>query len=569
MTATTNFPGAECHPMDSPTFAPAKSSFLQELGAELAFTQDASGQYLSFYWQDAQKHSLKDEQVLGIPLKDSFCPKSLDLYREQVQRVLELKIPQRCIHAFGYQGESFPFELVISPILQAGGKATTVLVMGHLLPQESVQSAIDSLVPISLDPNQKLLTKIARKIRRTLDLDTIWLETVTSLGKALQVNRCIICSYKPGYPKVKVEAEYCQEPFQSILGRQLELEVEPELKQALLSSEPVVEKELTSNHFQQKSVLVVSTSYQDEPNGVISLQQCDRHRQWSEAEIELVRELAQQVGTAIAHATLYKELEVAREQAEAASRYKSEFLASTTHELRTPLNGIIGSLKLILDEVVDDPEEQSEFIDVAHTSALHLLEIINDILDIAKIEAGKMSLELDQVKLDGLIKDVDRFTRNQAQQKNLSLNFELPATRDDIIVFGNYQRLLQVLLNLVGNAIKFTHEGGVTISAEVQKTKLKFKNQNFPGIVKVRVADTGIGVSLDQQEKLFQSFTQVDGSSTRKYGGTGLGLTISQKLIETMGGDVNFYSMGEGLGSTVTFSVPLYQEPLLASQSED
>ena len=569
MTATTNSPGAECRPMDSPTFAPGKSSFLQELGAELAFTQDASGQYLSFYWQDAQDYGLTNKQVVRLPLKDSFCPVALEAYREQIQRVLELKTPQRCIHAFGYQGQSFPFELVISPILQACGKATTVLVMGHLLPQESVQSAIDSLVPITLDPNQKLLTKIARKIRRTLDLDTIWLETVTSLGKALQVSRCIICSYKPGDAKVKVEAEYCQEPFQSILGRQLELEAEQNLKEALSSSEPLVVQEVPSNRFQQQSVLVVSTCYQDEPNGVISLQQCDRHRQWSEAEIELVRELAQQVGTAIAHATLYKELEVAREQAEAASRYKSEFLASTTHELRTPLNGIIGSLKLIIDEVVDDPEEQSEFIDVAHKSALHLLEIINDILDIAKIEAGKMELELDQVKLEGLMEAVDRFTRNQAQQKNLSLNFELPATRDEVIVFGNYQRLLQVLLNLVGNAIKFTHEGGVTISAEVQKTKIKLKDQEFPGIVKVRVADTGIGVSLDQQEKLFQSFTQVDGSSTRKYGGTGLGLTISQKLIETMGGDVNFYSMGEGLGSTVTFSVPLYQEPLLIAQSED
>ncbi|NEP12313.1 MAG: GAF domain-containing protein [Symploca sp. SIO2C1] len=569
MTATTNSPGAECRPMDSPTFAAGKSTFLQELGAELAFIQDTSGQYLSFYWQDAKDYSLTQEQVVRLPLKDSFCPIALEIYLEQIQRVVELKTPQRCIHAFGYQGQSFPFELVISPILQAGSKATTVLVMGHLLPQESVQSAIDSLVPISLDPNQKLLTKIARKIRRTLDLDTIWLETVTSLGKALQVSRCIICSYKPGHPKVKVEAEYCQEPFQSILGRQLELEAESELKQALLSSEPVLVEEVISNNFQQQSVLVVSTSYQDEPNGVISLQQCDRHRQWSEAEIELVRELAQQVSTAIAHATLYKELELAREDAEKASRYKSEFLASTTHELRTPLNGIIGSLKLILDEVVDDPEEQTEFIDVAHKSALHLLEIINDILDIAKIEAGKMSLELDQVKLEGLMDAVDRFTRNQAQQKNLSLNFELPATRDDIIVFGNYQRLLQVLLNLVGNAIKFTHEGGVTISVEVQKTKIKLKEQEFPGVVKVRVADTGIGVSLEQQEKLFQSFSQVDGSSTRKYGGTGLGLTISQKLIETMGGVVSFYSMGEGLGSTVTFSVPLYQEPLLIAQSED
>jgi signal transduction histidine kinase len=105
----------------------------------------------------------------------------------------------------------------------------------------------------------------------------------------------------------------------------------------------------------------------------------------------------------------------------------------------------------------------------------------------------------------------------------------------------------------------------VTISAEVIKKKVVFKDQELPGMVKVRVADTGIGVSLDKQDRLFQSFNQVDGSRTRQYGGTGLGLTISQKLVETMGGVVNFYSMGEGLGSTVTFTVPLYQEPVMIS----
>jgi signal transduction histidine kinase len=300
---------------------------------------------------------------------------------------------------------------------------------------------------------------------------------------------------------------------------------------------------------------------------LITLQQCDRSRQWSEAEIELVRELAEQIGTAIAHGTLYKELEIATERAEEASRLKSEFLANTSHELRTPLNGMIGFLKLVLEGMADDPEEQRDFIEEAHRSAIHLLNLINDILDIAKIEAGKMELELNPVSLTELMSDVYDFTQNQAQQKKLSMNIELPAINDEVILYGNYQRLLQVMLNLVGNAIKFTHEGGVTISAEVLKKKVTFKEEEFPGLVKVRVADTGIGVSLDKQDKLFQSFSQVDGSRTRQYGGTGLGLAISQKLVETMGGVVNFYSMGEGLGSTVTFTVPLYQEPVMTSKS--
>lgn len=369
---------------------------------------------------------------------------------------------------------------------------------------------------------------------------------------------------------MKVEAEYCQEPFVSMLYQKLDLESETHLKQALSSREPVVVEQIGTNLFQQQSVLVVSTSYQDVPNGLVCLQQCDRRRQWSEAEIELVRELAEQVGTAIAHGTLYKQLELTSERAEEASRLKSEFLANTSHELRTPLNGIIGFLKLILEGMADDPEEQREFLQEAHRSALHLLDIINDILDIARIEAGKMELDLAPVRLNELMQAVEDFTKHQAQQKNLSLNIELPAARDEVILYGNYQRLLQVLLNLVGNALKFTHEGGVTISAEVLKKKLPFKDQEFPGVVKVRVADTGIGVSLDKQDKLFQSFNQVDGSRTRQYGGTGLGLAISQKLVEMMGGLVNFYSMGEGLGSTVTFTVPLYQEPvMIASPATD
>lgn len=550
--------------MESAT-APSKSSFLQGLGSELVFTQDASGQYHSFYWQGAERYGLTNEQVVGLPLSETLRPIATEAYREQIQRILEQRTPERCIHSFAYNDQVFPFELVISPILQADGKATKVLVMGHLLPESSVQQVIDSLMPLSLDPNQKLLTQIARKIRRTLDLDTIWQETVKSLGKALQVSHCMICSYKPEDQEVRVKAEYSHDSRRSMVGKKLELASEPFLRQALFSREPVVVEQATSSECQKQSVLVVSTTYTDQPNGLIKLQQCDRHRIWSEAEIELVRELAEQVGTAIAHATLYKELEEAREEAEAASQMKSQFLANTTHELRTPLNGIICSLRLIIDGMVDSPEEQMEFFNDAHKSALHLLDIINDILDIAKIEAGKMDLELGPVQLNELLNDVRDFTQNQAQQKNLSFNLELPDTRDEIILYGNYQRLLQVLLNLTGNAIKFTHEGGVTISAEVLKKKVTFKDQELPGTVKVRVADTGIGVSLDKQDKLFQAFSQVDGDRTRQYGGTGLGLTISQRLVETMGGVVNFYSMGEGLGSTVTFTVPLYQEPMMIS----
>lgn len=454
-------------------------------------------------------------------------------------------------------------------------------------------SAASTLAPQS-DRYQRLLTDISWNIRRTLDLPTIWQQTVQGLGKALSVSRCLICPYEPLAPKVKVVAEYCQEPFDSMLETEFWVAAEPDLNAAIATLKPVaVQAEAGLGvglaDCPHESMLVVATCYQDQPNGLLILHQCDRRRPWSEAEIEFMGELADQVGTAIAHANLFaasqslaselqransnllqkhRELEEARQQAEEASRLKSDFLANTSHELRTPLNGMLGFLKLIMDGMADDPEEQAEFINEAYRSALHLLNIINDVLDIAKIEAGKLQIELSPVKLDEILDDVTDFTRSQAHQKQLSFEVEKPPTDDEILLYGNYQRLLQVMLNLVGNAIKFTHEGGITIGVEVLKKKVSVQNQELPGLVKVRVADTGIGVSLDKQDKLFQSFSQVDGSRTRQYGGTGLGLAISQKLVEAMGGEVNFYSLGDGLGSTVTFTVPLFQEPLMIESTD-
>lgn len=180
----------------------------------------------------------------------------------------------------------------------------------------------------------------------------------------------------------------------------------------------------------------------------------------------------------------------------------------------------MGFLKLILDGMTDDAEEQMEFIEEAYRSAVHLLSIINDILDIAKIEAGKMHLDLEPVNVKELLTHVQEFVQAQIQQKQLYFQVQMPDTEDNIVVYGNYQRLLQVLLNLVGNAIKFTHEGGITITAEIISRPVVVNDREFSGLLKLKVADTGIGVSLEQQDKLFQTFSQVDGSRTRQYGGT-------------------------------------------------
>jgi signal transduction histidine kinase len=561
---------------------------LSIIGCELMYTQDVTGRYLSFNWQYSELLNLQTEKIVDeLNQYDIFMPADKVAYLECLQRVFTNLVPEKLQCKFKCSQELLELELTITPILPCWGEtASQVLVMGRLLPspvngKEKINPTVNksthldwgsksrSLPQVSLR-YQKILNKITRNIRKTLDIDIIWQHTVDSLGKILKLDRCIIFPYQPKTEKIQVIAEYHQPQFQPLLGSEIDINSESLVAKVLETLEPSVLKLSISKNSSPNKFLIFATNYQDKANGIVALSVSEKYQFLTPNELELIRELADQLGTAIAHATLYKELKDAQQKAEEASRLKSEFLANVSHEIRTPLNGMIGFLKLILEGMADDPEEQHQFISESHQLSLHLLNILNDILDIAKIEAGKMELDCSPVKLHELFIEVENFTRPQAEMRNLSLQMQLPMTSDEIIVQGNYQRLLQVMLNLVGNAIKFTHEGGVTISADlvIKKSKGKSNKPQAPGMVKVRVADTGIGVSLDKQDKLFQLFSQVDGSRTRHYGGTGLGLTISQKLIEAMGGEVHFYSLGEGLGSTVTFTVPLYEQPVLCSPNE-
>ncbi|WP_341526086.1 ATP-binding protein [Nostoc sp. UHCC 0302] len=580
MTITANSQLPNLFSQNQESITSKTDGLLPTLGAELAYTQDGTGRYLTFYWQQSDRLGLNTEKIVDeLNEVETFAPVDKVSYLKRLQRVLSNLVPEKFQCWFSCHQELFELELVISPIMpKLGSAATTVLVMGRLLQVKvnkkranvALKTPTQKELALRSQQHQKLVNRITRNIRRTLDLDIIWQQTVDSLGKALRLERCIICPYQPSCLKVQVIAEYRQPQLRSMLGVDIDITSEPAFAKALATQEPIVMEVPGDTEFQQHKVLVVATCYQDQANGLVALNLQDKCYPLTEAELELAKEAADQLGTAIAHATLYKELEAARQKAEEASRLKSEFLANVSHEIRTPLNGMIGFLKLILEGMADDPEEQNQFLVEAHQLSIHLLNIINDILDIAKIEAGKMELSCAPVKLDELFNDVENFMRPQAEMRNLSFQMQMPATSDEIIVQSNYQRLLQVMLNLVGNAIKFTHEGGVTVSADLvlKKAKTKPQDQQFPGMVRVRVADTGIGVSLDKQDKLFQLFSQVDGSRTRQYGGTGLGLAISQKLVEAMGGEVHFYSLGEGLGSTVTFTVPLYQQPVIVSSTD-
>ena len=352
----------------------------------------------------------------------------------------------------------------------------------------------------------------------------------------------ILESMDDGYYEIDLEGEltYTNDAFSQISGRSKENLIGSPLK-----SIPI--REDARNVTRAINTLLEGNTAAVNLNLIIAHR--DRPPRYVEANMYLIKSQNEAAGFRgivrdVTKRVLTEKLQQEKRAAETASKSKSEFLANMSHEIRTPLNSVIGLIELTLESDISD--EQREDLSVAKSAAYALLSVINDILDFSKIEAGKLELEMTDFRIRDYLGDILKIMSMKAGEKNLELAYRVAPDIPDLLI-GDPVRFRQIILNLVGNAIKFTESGEIVVRIE-QKT-----GPEDPGWLHISVSDTGIGVPPEKQEVIFGAFDQADGSTTRNYGGTGLGLAVSTQLVELMAGTIGVESQA-GQGSTFHFT---------------
>ena len=454
-------------------------------------------------------------------------------------------------------GRLIPISAAYSPILDESGK-----MMGFLAVHEDITER--KLSEETLKRRNEYLAasaEIGRLVTSTLDLNTIFTRTVSMISERFGFYyAAIYIIEETGFNAVLREAtgeageNLKAQRHSVIVGSNSIVGKVAEKIESVLVNDTELEPLYLPNPFllDTRSEIAIPLRIGVRIVGVIDIQSTQANA-FTQDDLSVLQSLADQVAVAIDNARSYELSQQLIHDLREIDLLKSQFLANMSHELRTPLNSIIGFSRVIL-KGIDGPvtEMQQQDLTAIYNSGQHLLGLINDILDLARIEAGKMELNFEEVQLAEMTTSVMSTAKGLVKEKPFQLLQQIPASMPS--VRGDTMRVRQVLLNLISNAAKFTETGSITVESTVQKGpsgKLE---------ALISVVDTGPGISAEDQKKLFQAFSQVDGSATRKSGGTGLGLSICANLVQLQGGRIGVHSE-VAKGSTFWFTLPVYQQP--------